>query len=200
MPAQHSKETQALDKLKAILLNQEKERISSLEDEMSNLYDQLNDKEKLIESLDPIIADLLYKKILESKSQMAEALAPVMGGAIRKQISDAKDDIADALYPVIGKAVRKSVAEAMKNLLQSINERIDNLVTKSFRSGKKLDRDSILLQSLPFHLQEIFLIHKKTGLLLSHASYKQENNGNEDVISGMLSAIREFSKAAFFER
>ena len=157
----------------------------------------MNDKELLIESLDPIIADLLYKKILESKSQMAEALAPVMGSAIRKQIAEAKDDMADALYPVIGQAVRKSVAEAIKSLMQTINERIDNIVSQGFRSRKKIDRELILRESLPFHLQEIFLIHKKTGLLLSHASYNQDNSGNEDVISGMLSAIKEFSKAAF---
>jgi outer membrane protein OmpA-like peptidoglycan-associated protein len=197
MAVQQSTETQALDQLKAILLDQEKQRIVHLEDEMKSLYDQLNDKEQLIESLDPIIADLLYKKILESKSQMAEALAPVMGGALRKQIADAKDDIADSLYPVIGKAVRKSVAEAIKNLVREINERIDTIVNQGFRFRKKIDRDLILKQSLPFYLKEIFLIHKKSGLLLSHASYKQDNNGKEDIISGMLSAIREFSKAAF---
>ncbi|KAA3615069.1 MAG: OmpA family protein [Calditrichaeota bacterium] len=197
MPDLQPTETEALDKLKAILLSSEKDRIAHLEAEMKDLYLRLNDKEQLLESLDPIIADLLYKKIIESKSQMAEALGPVMGGAIRKQIAEAKDDMADALYPVIGQAVRKSVAEAMKNLMQAINERIDNIVNQGFRSGKKVDHETLLKQSLPFHLQEIFLIHKKTGLLLSHASFSKENNGNEDVISGMLSAIREFSKTAF---
>jgi outer membrane protein OmpA-like peptidoglycan-associated protein len=189
--------SQALDKLKAILLNQEKERITFLEGEMKELYEQLNDKEKLIESLDPIIADLLYKKILESKTQMAEALAPVMGGAIRQQIAEAKDDMADALYPVIGQAVRKSVAEAMKNLMQAINERIDTFLNQGFRASKKVDRYLLLKQSLPFYVEEIFLIHKESGLLLAHASQNDENNGNEDMVSGMLTAIRQFSNAAF---
>jgi outer membrane protein OmpA-like peptidoglycan-associated protein len=189
--------SQALDKLKAILLNQEQKRIAYLEGEMQALFDQLNDKEKLIESLDPIIADLLYKKILESKSQMAEALAPVMGGAIRQQIAEAKDDMVDALYPVIGQAVRKSVAEAIKNLMQAINERIDSFLNQGFRAGKKVDRYLLLKQSLPFYVEEIFLIHKETGLLLAHASQNDENNGNEDMVSGMLTAIRQFSNAAF---
>ncbi len=187
----------ALDKLKSILLNAEKERLSQLETEVHDLYSQLADKERLLETLDPIIADLLYKKIMESRDVMAEALAPVMGGALRAQIAEAKDDIADALYPVIGSAVRKSVSEAMKNLLQAINERIDNIVNKSFRLGKKIDSATLLRESIPFQLEQVFLIHRETGILLAHSSYDQGETGNEDIISGMLTAIREFSKTAF---
>ncbi len=194
-----SRSSEALDQLKHILLQQEKERLSSVEEELEELRARFNDKERLIEALDPVIADLLYKKIMESRSQMAEALAPVMGEALRAQISEAKDDIADALYPVIGKTVRKSVAEAMKNLMQAINERIDQLVSKGFGKGKKPDRITLLREVLPFHVQQVFLIHRETGLLLSHASNRIDPDAvpNEDMVSGMLTAIREFSKTAF---
>ncbi len=189
----------ALDQLKEILLQQEKRRLASLEEELRELYARFDDKERLIESLDPVIADLLYKKIMESRAQMAQALAPVMGEALRTQINEAKDDIADALYPVIGKTVRKSVAEAMKNLMQAINERIDNLVNKSFGRRKKIDKITLLREVLPFHVQQVFLIHRETGLLLSHASNNVDpaSAPNEDMVSGMLTAIREFSKTAF---
>jgi len=187
----------ALEKLKAILLTSEKERLAHLEGEVSDLYAQLADKERLLETLDPIIADLLYKKIMESKNTMAEALAPVMGSALRAQIAEAKDDIADALHPVIGSAVRKSVAEAMKNLMKAINERIDKIVNRGFRASNKLDRLTLLREALPFHLEQMFYIHRESGLLLSHASFNPQHSGNEDIISGMLTAIRAFSKSAF---
>lgn len=194
-----NRSSEALDQLKQILLQQEKERLSTVEEELLELQARFNDKERLIESLDPVIADLLYKKIMESRAQMAEALAPVMGEALRTQINEAKDDIADALYPVIGKTVRKSVAEAMKNLMQAINERIDNLVSKGFGGRKKPDRITLLREVLPFHVQQVFLIHRETGLLLSHASNRIDPDAipNEDMISGMLTAIREFSQTAF---
>ncbi len=187
----------ALDKLKAILLNAEKERLAHLEGEVSDLHAQLRDKERLLETLDPIIADLLYKKIMESKNTMAEALAPVMGSALRAQIAEAKDDIADALHPVIGSAVRKSVAEAMKNLMKAINERIDKIVNRGFRASNKLDRLTLLREALPFHLEQIYYIHRESGILISHASFNPQQSGNEDIISGMLTAIRAFSKSAF---
>ena len=187
----------ALDKLKAILLTAEKERLAHLEGEVSDLHAQLADKERLLETLDPIIADLLYKKIMESKNTMAEALAPVMGSALRAQIAEAKDDIADALHPVIGSAVRKSVAEAMKNLMKAINERIDKIVNRGFRASNKLDRLTLLREALPFHLEQIFYIHRESGILISHASFNPQQSGNEDIISGMLTAIRAFSKSAF---
>lgn len=191
MPAQTG--SGQLDKLKRILLHSEQEKLTRLETELLELYKRMDDKERLIETLDPVIADLLYKKIMEARGEMAEALAPVMGDALRAQISEAKDDIADALHPVIGKTVRKSVAEAMKNLMQAINERIDALVGGS----KKIDRLTLLKEVFPFYVQQIFYIHKETGLLLAHAAYQEGGPANEEMISGMLTAIRSFAQTAF---
>lgn len=185
-----------MEKLKQLLLHAEQEKIKGLEEEINKLYAQLQDKEQLLETLDPVIAELLYKKIHESKNQMADAIAPIMGPALRAQITEAKDDIADALYPVIGVAVRKSVAEAMKDLLRAINDRIDAVVNRGFWNRGRLDKNSLLRQSFPFSIQEVFLIHKTSGLLLSHASPEHNGSVNQDMISGMLTAIQEFSKTA----
>ncbi len=197
--------TQAFQLLKEILLTEDRDKIQVLEAELETLKLSLRDKEALIATLEPAIADLLSKKISDSKSEMANALAPVMGAAIKRQISEAKETIIDALYPVIGSTIRKAVAEAMKNLAKTVNEKIDQAM--SFRLFRKkvqakisgLSAAEILLnESLPFQLHDIFYIHKETGILLAHFQPDTQSiQANEELLSGMLTAIRAFSKSAF---
>lgn len=191
--------------LKQILLTDDREKVSQLEAELANLKLSIEDKEKLITTLEPVIADLLTKKIRDSKDEMADALAPVMGSAIKRQIQDAKETIIDALYPVIGKTIRKAVSEAMKNLAKTVNEKIDNAF--SFRIFRKKVRarisglstaELLLNESLPFTIRDIFYIHKDTGILLAHTSSGvQSTQQQKELLSGMLTAITNFSKSAF---
>ncbi|MBN1350809.1 OmpA family protein [candidate division KSB1 bacterium] len=200
-----SKKDNALNELRNILLAEDKQKIAILEQSLSQLQKQVDDKEALINSLQPEIAAMLAQKIHDSKSEMADALAPVMGEAIRRQISEAKDDVVDALYPVIGKAIRKLVAEAMKNLVDSVNKKID----QTFRSRlfvKKVqskitgvsEGELLLKDALPFQVEELFLIHRETGLLISHVtSSSAETTIDRDLVSGMLTAIQDFVTEAF---
>ncbi len=195
----------SLEALRKILLQEDEIKLKQLETELSRLRKQIADKESLIESLDPVIADLLERKIASSKEEMAAALAPVMGEAIRHQIAEAKDDVVDALYPIIGKTIRKSVAEAMKKLADSINQKIEQALRRGGfkkRLQAKLtgisEGELVLKESLPFQIQQIFLIHKDSGLLLSHVTSSQAAaKVDEELISGMLTAIRNFVAEAF---
>ncbi len=204
----YSKETeknQALQLLQKILLTEDRQRIEQLEAELAQLKLSLEDKQKLIAKLNPIIATLITKKISDSRDEMAEALAPIMGSAIKKQIRNAKESIIDALYPVIGQTIRKAVAEAMKNLAKSVNQKLDRAFSfslflkriRAFVSGIST-AELLLNEALPFQVHEIFYIHKESGLLLAQASFQSQTiQSNPDLISGMLTAIRNFSSSAF---
>ncbi len=204
---QSVKNVDALKKLKQILLTDDQRRINQLEKQLELLRSQYRNKEQLIQTLNPVIAELIANKIHSSKDEMAEVLAPVMGKAIKKQIENAKDDVVDALYPVIGKTIRRSIAEAMKNLAEMVNRKIENALRlnlifiklKSKITG--VPEEQIFLKSaLPFYIHDIFYIHKETGILVSHVSNKKDSHhADEDIISGMLTAIRSFSKNAFSE-
>lgn len=200
-----TRKDKSLDRLKQILLADDQEKLQSVAAELEDIRRRIADKESLIESLDPVLADLLERKIADSKDQMAEALAPVMGEAIRHQIRDAKEDVVDALYPVIGSTIRKSVAEAMKNLVESVNQKIDQTIRRGLvlkRIKSKItgvsEGELLVKDLLPFHIEQIFLIQKASGLLISHASAGNKNHEiDEDLISGMLTAIRDFVSDAF---
>jgi hypothetical protein len=54
-----------------------------------------------------------------------------------------------------------------------------------------------LRESLPFAVDEVFLIHRESGLLLWHVSRSPDVSSDSDLISGMLTAIRDFAEDAF---
>ena len=197
---------EAFERLKDLLLSEDEKQIRQLREQLDALKNQLQDKERLIRTLDPVLADLLQRKIQESKGEMAEALAPVMGAAIKRQVKEARDDVVDALYPVIGRMISKAVAEAMKKLAASINERMNqtfNFKLLLTRLKAKLlgvsSGEMLLTETGYFRLEEIFLIDKRSGLLIAQAGASGNPDGTDDsqVIAGMLSAIKSFVEDAF---
>ncbi len=196
-------QSEALGRLREIILCEEETRVKELRAELRRLQGRLDDTGELLQKLEPVIADTLAIKIRNSQNEMAEVLGPVMGPAIKYQIQNAKEDMVDALYPVIGSTIRKSVAEAMKELVRALNQRIDDALSKNrflrrFQSTVSgvSETDLLLKQSLPFQIHQLLLIHKETGILLVQVSGINASSANKDLVSGMLTAIRDFAQTA----
>jgi Bacterial SH3 domain len=50
---------------------------------------------------------------------------------------------------------------------------------------------------LPFRIQELFLVHRDSGILLAHLSSASSPAADRDLVGGMLTAIRDFAQDAF---
>ncbi|MCB9209649.1 MAG: BON domain-containing protein [Ignavibacteriales bacterium] len=194
----------SLELLKQIFLAENNERLEEFEKELDEIKLLLNDKEKLINLNLPITAELLRRKIDKSNDEMAEVFYPIFGKALKKQIAESKDEIIDILYPIMGQTIKKTVTEAIKDLYESINLKIDNALRKGIFSKKIKSTisgvstsDLIIQESFPFLINEIFLIHEKSGLLISHVSSSQNDSTDADIISSMLSAIKNFVSESF---
>jgi hypothetical protein len=149
------------------------------------------------------MTDLIQRTVLDSRDEMAEALGPVMGEAIRVQIRDSRQEMVEALYPVIGESVQRSVVEAFRELQRNIDGRLRSVlgVRSAWRTlGARLrgvsPAELALRDALPFAVQSAFLIQHGSGLLLA-----QGNTGGQvvdsDLVSGMLTAIRDFVRDSF---
>jgi len=193
-----------LETLREILLPRYRQRIEELEAEVEALRRQVADQEALVALLKPVISEVLEARIAEARDEMAEALAPVMGEALRRQIRNARDDIIEALHPIIGSTVTRAVSEALRNLARLIDERM----RRAFGFGAFLRRlrarlsgvseaELILREALPFTIREIFLIHQASGLLLARISQPGVMEKDSDLISAMLTAIKDFARDAF---
>lgn len=180
-------------------------------DELQNRLDQLRDNiqkesEALIPHLTEQMSGMISATIRESRDEMAEALGPVMGEAIRVQIRDSKDEMVDALYPIILTTVQRAVAEFTRELQQNIDARLRSTfgIRGFFRSaqaqlGGVSQAELAMRDALPFAIRQVFLIQHDSGLLLAHYNVADSaaETADSDLISGMLTAIRDFAHDSF---
>lgn len=159
--------------------------------------------EVLVDRISPLIADILAEHITESGDDIARAIAPVIGEAIRRQVYQAREDIIDALYPVIGQMIARAVSEAVRTFAQEIDNRLRQGSQVIFdprywqaRLRGVSTREFELRDALPFMIDEVFLIQRDSGLLICHTSSGVERP-DRDLVSGMLTAIRDFAREAF---
>ncbi len=136
--------------------------------------------------------------------QLARALAPTMEGAISESVRRNPREIATAIFPVLGPAIRKAIAEAFAGLVASINRGIEHSVSprglkwrlEAWRTGVPYAQ-IVLKHALVYRVEQVFLIHAETGLLLAQAAPPDRALADADLVSGMLTAIRDFVGDAF---
>jgi hypothetical protein len=173
-------------------------------DQLEELRKVLFRPEALIDKISPVIADILTEEIKNSHDEIAQAIAPVMGEALRRQIYQAREDIIDALYPVIGQTINKAVAEAIRDLARSVDARVRRTISPQ-ATARRLQAqlqgipgaEYRLREALPFAVKEIFFIQRDSGLLIHHLSSDATARPDRDLVSGMLTAIRDFARDAF---
>ncbi len=172
--------------------------------QVETLRQAQNDLDGLVERLTPTIGEMIGHSIRDSRDVMAEALGPIMGEAIRVQIRDSRKEMVDALYPVIGETVQKSLAEFARELQQNIDARLKS--TFGFREtfGMLIARirgvssaQLTLRQALPFAIKEIFLVQRESGLLVAHSHLETAEATDADLVSSMLTAIRDFVRDSY---
>lgn len=177
----------ALEELRSLLVTPEQQRVTALEARVADLQERTEDHDALV-----------------------AAITPVLGDVIRLKIRENRDEMIEALYPIIGQLIGRAVAEAIRDLARTLDARMHPAF--DLRSiGRRLQArlagipDSALLlrDALPFRVVECFIIHRESGLLLEHLSNsaaplaETDNEGDSDLISGMLTAIRDFAQDAF---
>lgn len=141
---------------------------------------------------------------LHDDEMLAAIISPIMGEAIRRKIREGRDEMIEALYPILGQLVTRSVAEAVRDLARTVDARMRTSYTPQAllrRLRVRLSGGSMeelaLREALPFQVAEVFLIHRETGLLLWHQSSDPSAKSDSDLVSGMLTAIRDFVADAF---
>ncbi len=136
--------------------------------------------------------------------QLARALAPTVESAIGESVRRNPRPIATAIFPVLGPAIRKAIAEALAGLVSSINRALEHSLSprglrwrlEAWRTGVPYAQ-IVLRHALVYRVEQVFLIHGDTGLLLAHAWAPDLPASDADLISGMLTAIRDFVADSF---
>lgn len=104
----------------------------------------------------------------------------------------------------MGPAIRKAIAEALRGLVQALNQSLEHSLSlrglgwrlEAIRTGRSFG-EVVLAKTLVFRVEQVFLIHRDSGLLLQHVVAPEVEVQDVDMVSGMLTAIRDFAHDSF---
>ena len=136
--------------------------------------------------------------------QLMRALAPSIEDAITASVEKDPQPLADALFPVIGPAIRKAVAHTFDAMIESLNQAIHRTVSwramrwrfVAWRTGRPY-AEVVLANTVEYQVEQIFLVHRETGLLLQHVARNAGAERDADQVSAMLTAITDFARDSF---
>ena len=104
----------------------------------------------------------------------------------------------------MGPAIRKAVASAIHGMIQSFDKTLEHSLSlrglkwrfEALRTKKPFG-EIVLLHTLLYQVEQIFLIHRKSSLVIQHVTSKDVKIQDPDLVAGMLSAIRDFVQDSF---
>jgi len=189
-----------LEDLRRLLLDDERKQIHDLNRELEKA--KINS-----ENIAPALPDAIRRAAKDNSEKLTRSLAPTVQKAIHISVKRDPAPLVNALFPVMGPAIRKAIAETFSSMLQSLNEALDKSFSlkgirwrlEAWRSGKSF-AEVVLLHSLIYRVEQLYLIHQPSGLLLQHEVIDAAPTQNGDMVSGMLTAIQDFVRDSFAVR
>ena len=136
---------------------------------------------------------------LENPHRRAEDVASVLAEALQVLVQRNPRMLAEVLSPLFGKAIRKAITAELDSMLESLSQTLEQgFSARSFKWRWEAIRtrrpyaEIVMLRSLLYRVEQVFLIHRKTGLLLQHVVAPSTEAKDPEMVSGMLTAIQDF--------
>jgi hypothetical protein len=140
----------------------------------------------------------------EDEQKLGIALEPTVTSAVTAVARKQPELYADILAPTIGAAVTKAVGDAIAAMLERFNEALERSLSvrslkwriEARRTGRPF-AEVVLLHTLRYRIEQVFLIHTRTSLVLQHLVDPSLDAPAADQVAAMLSAIDAFGQEAF---
>lgn len=185
-----------MTELRSLLLGLEPKEVDKLYERLENPNIQPDDLSKMLP--EAIMLSSTQNKLL------TEAIVPTIEEAIESSVKKDLNVLANAIFPVIGPAIRKAIAAALDATLESFNQTLEHSISpesfkwrlEALQTGKSF-AEIVLLRTLVFQVEQVFIIHSETGLLLQHLVKEGAVIQDADLVSAMLTAIHNFVQDSF---
>ncbi len=181
-----------LAELRQVLLSEERDRLERLEH-----------REVSSEAVAEVLPDAILAR--EAKDdRVARALeATVKAGLFRSARNDPQE-LADAIHPALGPAIRSMIQASLRQSMESLNVALENSLSpkgigwrlEAARTGKPFS-EVVLLKTLAFRVDQVLLVDKDSGIIMSEVHAPGSESEDVDMVAGMLSAIRDFAADSF---
>ena len=181
--------------LRALLVGPEQRQLHALQTRLEDPAAQARDVSRVLATA---------VELRTRDPHLQRALAPTIEDAITASVRRNPRPLADALFPIIGPAIRKAIAATLNGMLESLNTTLEHSLSwrslqwrlDARRSGRPF-AEVVLLNTLLYRVEQVFLIHRPSGLLLQHLTASGTTAQDADMVSGMLTAIRDFVQDSF---
>src|SRR5579863_7201300 len=191
-----SSSEEPLAELRAILLGPDRAAWEALRERLDN-------PSRRAEDVAGVLADAVrLRSGPHPDIKLRRALQPLLEEALKLSVQSNPRMLADALFPIFGKAIRKAITAELDGLLESVSQTLEQSFSwrslrwrwESFSTGKPY-AEIVVLRSLLYRVEQVFLIHRSSGLLLQHVAALSAGAGeakDPEMVSGMLTAIQDF--------
>jgi OOP family OmpA-OmpF porin len=190
------KKNEELNEVRQLLFGQEQTEIVRLKEQMDN-------PRLFVKYIERVLPDAIKLRASHDKD-MAKALEPHIEEGLKVSIKKNPKALADALYPIMGPSIKKAITSTIFSMIQSFNQILDHTFSiqglkwrLESLTTKKPFAEIVLLNTLIYHVEQVFVIHRDTGLVLQHVSAKGVPTEDPDLISSMLTAIQDFVQDSF---
>lgn len=189
-------EVAEIEELRRLLLGLDGQQIQQL-------YELLNQS-----TANPEAIARLLPEAVRLRSQQDGLLGKVMVSTVEQAIQLSVDQnvevLSGAIFPIVVPATRKAVANTLGEMIQSLNQALEHSLSpqslqwrlEAKRTGKSF-AEIVLLRTLVYRVEQVFLIHRHTGLLLKHLFASEVTTQDPDLVSAMLTAIQDFMRDSF---
>ena len=191
-----AKNNEGLDEVRQILFGQERSEIVQLKERMDN-------PGLFVKYIERVLPDAIKLRTSDDK-EMAKALEPHIEQGLKVSIKKNPKALAETLYPIMGPSIRKAITSTILNMIQSFNKILDytfSIQGLKWRleslTTKKPFAEIVLLNTLIYQVEQVFVIHRDSGLVIQHVSAKEVPTEDPDLISSMLTAIQDFVQDSF---
>jgi OOP family OmpA-OmpF porin len=181
--------------LRTLIIGPEQRQLNALQTRLDDRGRQARD-----------VSEVLPEAVLLRKHDphLTRALAPTIEEAITASVQKNPHPLADALFPVIGPAIRKAIAASLSTMLESLNRTVEHSLSwralkwrlTALTTGRPF-AEIVLLNTLVYRVEQILLIDRRSGLLMQHVTSDPKAVEDPEMVSGMLTAIRDFSHDSF---
>jgi OOP family OmpA-OmpF porin len=185
-----------LSELRSLLIKPEQVKLEELDR-------RLTSPESLAQQVSGVLAHAVAMRG-SPDDKLALVLRPIVEDAIRSSVQRNPQFFADILYPVMGPAIRKSIAEALRNMMESFNYSLETAFSwkylkwrwEAIRTGRSF-AEVVMLHTLVYRVEQLFLLHRESGVVLKHLTADGIVAQDADLVSGMLTAIQDFVHDSF---
>lgn len=182
--------------LRTLLLAPEQTQLDDLRERLDNHLVQPGDVSRVLPDAFAIRG--------KGDEQLSTVLTPYVENGFVAAVRKSPRMIVDAIAPIMGPAIRQAIARALQSMTQSLNRSLDESLSirglrwrlEAWRTGRPF-AEVVLVHTLRYRVEQVFLIHRETGLLLHHAATDAAVVQDQHVISGMLTAIQDYVRDSF---